>query len=308
MELSAWQQAGAYFTYQGQRYFYRVEGEGPALLLLHGFPTASWDWAKIWPLLVPHYRVYALDFLGCGFSDKPRHYAYSVGRQADAVEALTTHLGMAKTHVLAHDYGDTVAQELIARSQEQSLSFGLESVTFLNGGMFPETHRPLLVQRLLMSPLGPWVSHLFTKDKLTKNFHRIFGPNTLPTTTEMDAFWALLTHNEGRRIFHLLIRYMRERQRHRARWVGGVQTTKIPLLLINGLHDPISGEHMVERYCALVPDPQVVRLPTIGHYPQIEAPNKVVEAFLAFQRSLQVDKNAYRTSGQGKGGGIFFLY
>jgi len=42
----------------------------------------------------------------------------------------------------------------------------------------------------------------------------------------------------------------------------------------------------VERYCALVPDPQVVRLRTIGHYPQIEAPNKVMEAFLAFQRSM----------------------
>ena len=109
MELSAWQQAGAYFTYQGQRYFYRVEGEGPALLLLHGFPTASWDWAKIWPLLVPHYRVYAWIFWVLASRTNPSITNIALGG-ADAVEALTAHLGMAKAHVLAHDYGDTVAQ------------------------------------------------------------------------------------------------------------------------------------------------------------------------------------------------------
>src|SRR3546814_15209936 len=112
MNLDEWRHAGALFEWHGQRIFYRDQGQGEVLLCLHGFPTASWDWHRLWPALTATRRVIALDFLGYGFSSKPEHHTYSAAEQADIVLALMQALGVRQAHVLAHDFGDRVAQEL----------------------------------------------------------------------------------------------------------------------------------------------------------------------------------------------------
>jgi pimeloyl-ACP methyl ester carboxylesterase len=118
-----WKNKGKYFLYKNKhRIFYRREGSGPVLLLLHGFPTASWDWHKIWPSLKEDFELVAPDFMGFGFSDKPLRYQYGILDQADLVEQLLDHLQLREVHILAHDYGDTVAQELLARFLEKKAS------------------------------------------------------------------------------------------------------------------------------------------------------------------------------------------
>ena len=242
----------------------------------------------MWSDLVQKYHVLAADFLGFGFSDKPRNYPYSILDQADLLEALLKEKGIERVHIISHDYGDTVAQELLARFQERIQKGGtgveITSLCLLNGGLFPEVHRPLLVQKILMSPLGFIVGQLFNRAKLGKNFKNIFGPNTQPTEAELDDFWTLVGGNGGRYVFHLLIRYMAERVQYRERWVGALQAAKIPLCFINGVADPISGQHMVDRYRKLIPNPQVVELKDIGHFPLIEAPEAVLQHFGNFQK------------------------
>lgn len=286
MTLSDWKAAGHYFTYKQQQVFVNECGSGETLLLIHGFPTASWDWNRLWPHLSQGYHVLAADFLGFGFSDKPRNYPYSIHDQADLLEALLREKGIARVQIISHDYGDTVAQELLARFQEreQKRETGVEikSLCLLNGGLFPEVHRPLLVQKILMSPLGFLVGRLFNRGKLGKNFKNIFGPNTQPTEAELDDFWTLVSGNGGRYVFHLLIRYMAERVQHRERWVGALQDANISLCFINGVADPISGQHMVDRYWELIPNPQIVELKDIGHFPLIEAPEAVLKHYLKF--------------------------
>ena len=288
MTLNEWKAAGHYFTYKQHQIFVNESGSGEPLLLIHGFPTASWDWYRMWPHLSQDYHVLAADFLGFGFSDKPRNYPYSILDQADLLEALVRKKRIDRVHIISHDYGDTVAQELLARFQErkQKGETGLEirSLCLLNGGLFPEVHRPLLVQKILMSPFGFLVGRLFNRAKLGKNFKNIFGPNTQPTEAELDDFWTLVGGNGGRYVFHLLIRYMAERLQYRERWVGALQDAKISLCFINGVADPISGQHMVDRYRELIPNPQVVELKDIGHFPLIEAPEEVLQHFKDFQK------------------------
>ena len=286
MTLNEWKAQGHYFSYKKHQIFVNESGTGSPLLLIHGFPTASWDWYRMWPELSKKFHLIAADFLGFGFSDKPRNYPYSILDQADLLEALLKEKGITHVHIISHDYGDTVAQELLARFHErtQKGETGVEirSLCLLNGGLFPEVHRPLLVQKILMSPLGFIVGRLFNRAKLGKNFKGIFGPNTQPTEAELDDFWTLVGGNGGRYVFHLLIRYMAERVQYRERWVGALQTTKVPLCFINGVADPISGQHMVDRYRELIPNPQVIELNAIGHFPLIEAPQAVVAHFLNF--------------------------
>ena len=286
--LEDWKRSGRFFSHRGQRIFTQTAGDPrlPVLLLIHGFPTASWDWEAVWPELARHYRVLAVDMIGFGFSDKQRNYDYSIVDQADLQQAFLRAQGVGDYHVLAHDYGDSVAQELLARQAADQSAPRLRSVCFLNGGLFPETHRPLLVQRLLLSPLGPWIARAMTRARLAGNFRRIFGPHTQPTTEQLDAFWTLLTHNDGLRVFPRLIRYMPERRRQRQRWVGALQRASIPLKLIDGGADPISGSHMVERYVELVERPDVTVFDDIGHYPQVEAPDRVLRAYLDFRANI----------------------
>lgn len=286
ISLEDWRRRGRTYRHRGHEIFYVDEGRGDALVCIHGFPTATWDWAPLWPELTARYRVIAPDMIGFGFSAKPRDYHYSILDQADLFEGLLAQLGVTKALLLAHDYGDTVAQELLARFNERQrsgqLGLMLRSVCFLNGGLFPETHRPRLVQKLLHGPFGPLVSRLMNRRGFDRSFSAIFGPDTQPSKQDLAAFWQLLAHNGGQRIMHKLIRYMAERREHRARWVGALTSAKIPLRVIDGAVDPVSGAHMVARYRELVPNPDTVLLPTIGHYPQVEAPQAVLQPYLEF--------------------------
>jgi len=271
----------------GRQWFYRDSGGAglPVLLLIHGFPTASFDWHAVWAPLAAHFRLIAPDLLGFGFSDKPRAHAYSLIEQAQGCVALCQSLGAGTVHVLAHDYGVSVAQELLALHAEGA-GLELQSVVFLNGGLFPESHRPRLIQHLLASRLGPLISRLNSQASFNASFSAVFGPNTQPSATELDEFWALIRIGDGHRLMHKLIAYMAERRAYRSRWVGALTATSVPLCLINGPEDPVSGAHLADRYQECVPNARVVRLPGIGHYPQVEAPAQVVRSFLEFHRHI----------------------
>ncbi|MFP5305889.1 MAG: alpha/beta fold hydrolase, partial [Gammaproteobacteria bacterium] len=278
---------GHRFDFNGHSIFYQRHGEGPvALLLIHGFPTASWDWEPVWPGLCAQFpHVIAPDLLGFGFSAKPPRHRYSLLEQADLCEALLGALGVGHVHLLAHDYGVSVAQELIARHEERAgRSLQLGSVALLNGGLFPEAHRATFMQKLMRSPLGPLVTPLISERTFGRTFSRVFGTETKPTPIELHDFWRLIAENGGQRAIPRLLRYLDERRRHRERWVGALVHTRVPLRLINGSEDPVSGAHMAQRYAELVPNPDVVAMPGIGHYPQVEAPDHTLAAFLDFHR------------------------
>jgi pimeloyl-ACP methyl ester carboxylesterase len=284
----AWREQGRTFRHRGHAIFYALGGSGPWLLAVHGFPSASWDWHPLWPEVTARFRVVAPDMIGFGWSDKPRPYEYSILDQADLHEGLLRELGAERVHVLAHDYGDTVTQELLARHEDRvrrgESGLAIDSICFLNGGLFPESHRPRAVQRLLASRLGPVVGRLSSKRTLAKGLTDVFGKDTPPSTVLIDELWTLLRHADGHRVLHRLIGYMAERRAHRERWVGALTTSSVPLRLIDGAADPVSGAHLAARYRELVPNPDVVLLPKVGHYPQIEDASAVLAAFLEFHQ------------------------
>jgi len=126
--LEWWQQEGKWFSYGGHAIFSRMAGQGDPVVLLHGFPTASWDWSRLWPMLQQHHSLFTLDMLGFGFSDKPALYDYSIEDQADMFEGWIAGLGLKTVSLFAHDYGGSVAQELLARDQEGLLPFSIPTV------------------------------------------------------------------------------------------------------------------------------------------------------------------------------------
>lgn len=272
-----WRKRGEFWQWKGHQIFYIEEGEGPTLVLIHGFPTSSWDWQPIWSQLRQHYRVLAVDMLGFGFSDKPASHDYSLFEQADIVEALLQARGVSDYSVLAHDYGDTVALELLARNPS-----GLGAVCLLNGGIFMARANPRPIQKALKGPLGPLIARLMNRAMYGRRLAEVFGPQTQPTAEQLDEFWALAVHNGGTLAVPRIIRYMDERLENQSRWNRALGESSRPIRLIVGTQDPVSGENIAQAYEELVPSPDVVRLQGCGHYPQVEAPQQTVAAILEF--------------------------
>ncbi len=288
-ELERWKAGGRYFDYLGFDVFYRVAGSGPPLLLIHGYPFNSWDWKPIWPALVEQYTVIAPDMLGMGFSDKPFNYGYSVHDHADMHEALLAQVGVTSCHIVAHDIGDSVAQELLVRhdqGQQSYGSFAIQSITWLNGGLFCEVYTPRAMQILLsQTPFGAVASRfrgvLMSTRMLDRTLDELFGPNTKPSPRTRALFNQILEYNDGKRVTHKVGRFIDDRLVHRNRWTRAMRETSVPMRLIDGPADPNSGLHMAKRYRELIPNADVVLLDNdIGHWPQIEAPEAVLAHLL----------------------------
>jgi len=286
-ELDAWINAGRRESLCGYEIFCRVQatpGKEP-LLLIHGFPTASYDWHPLWDALAARYSLYAFDMLGFGLSAKPRGHAYPITLQADLCEALLARCGVQRPHVLAHDYGVSVAQELLAREREGRLQIG--SLCFLNGGLFPETHRARPIQKLLANDwLGPILARAITYGTFRRTMRRIGGIHP-PSERDLQDLWALQVRDDGRQALARCINYMEQRRQNRARWVGALVESKVPRRLLCGALDPVSGRHLAERYQELVPQPDVVLFDDLGHYPHLEAPDAVFAAYLQFRDALE---------------------
>jgi pimeloyl-ACP methyl ester carboxylesterase len=281
-----WRREGKTYRHRGRAIFYRDQGTGPALLAIHGFPSASWDWHLLWPELTARFRVVAPDMLGYGWSDKPRAYPYSIFDQADLHRGLLAALKIERAHILAHDVGVSVACELLARHQlAEAGALAIDSVCFLNGGIFPEAHRARPFQTLLASPLGPLLARLSSKRSLKQGMTRVFAAP--PSEAFIDELWTLLRHQDGRRVLPKLIGYMKERRQHRERWVTPILQPRVPVRLIDGTVDPVSGNTLVARYRELVANPDVVELAHAGHYPQIEDAQAVLRALLMFHDAHQ---------------------
>lgn len=257
-------------------------GDKPWLVLLHGFPTCSYDWYKLWPILSEKYNLFAFDFLGFGRSDKPFPHRYSIIEQAEITLALLSQQKINSCFILAHDYAVSVTQEIISRVKENRSNLHVRKIIFLNGGLFPEMHRPITIQKLLLSPLGRAIGMMVSRNSIEKNLRQVFGPNTQLSKKELDELWSLITFNKGKRVFHLLIKYILDRRENRERWVANMQKTSIPMLLVNGPLDPVSGRHLVERYEELIPNSQTYIIEGIGHYPNLEAPEHVAEQVFGF--------------------------
>uniref|UniRef100_A0A7N4NUI3 Mesoderm specific transcript n=1 Tax=Sarcophilus harrisii TaxID=9305 RepID=A0A7N4NUI3_SARHA len=235
-------------------------GSSEIVVLLHGFPTSSYDWCKIWEGLTQRFhRVIALDFLGFGFSDKPRPHNYSIFEQASIVEGLLGHLGLQnqRINLLSHDYGDTVAQELLYRYKHNRTGRVLiNSLCLSNGGIFPETHHPTLLQKLLKD--GGLISPILTR---LMNFF----------------FFA-----RG------LLEYINQRKKHRDRWVGALASMAVPLHFIYGPLDPVNPHpEFMNLYRKMLPQSTVSILDDhISHYPQLEDPMGFLNAYLNFINSF----------------------
>ncbi|XP_051547650.1 mesoderm-specific transcript homolog protein-like isoform X2 [Myxocyprinus asiaticus] len=298
LALNTWRSSGHFFTFRGNDIFYKesfgVVGSSDVLLLLHGFPTSSYDWYKIWDSLTQRFnRVIALDFLGFGFSDKPRPHRYSIFEQASVVEALIAHIGLSeqRINILSHDYGDTVALELLYRSDHKRTGhITINSLCLSNGGIFPETHYPRFMHKVLKDSgfISPVLTCLINFQLFSRGIRGVFRPYTQPTEAEFWDMWTGIRFNDGNLVMDSILQYINQRLKHRDRWVGALTLTSTPLHMIYGPLDPVNPHpQFTHLYLKLVQRSTVSVLDEhVSHYPQLEDPTGFIKSYLSFINSF----------------------
>jgi pimeloyl-ACP methyl ester carboxylesterase len=274
--VADWARHGELATFNGRRIFINDRpGDGPPVLLLHGYPSSSFDWREQLQLL-PERRLVAFDFLGFGLSQKPPEQVYSLHMQADLVETVVAlRAGGGPIVLVAHDMGTSVATELLARDIEGRLPFGLQSVLLFNGSMVLERASLTISQKVLRSRLGPVAARLSNERSFRLQFARIFsGAHPLSDTEAADQ-WALLAHDHGHRIIDKLTFYLHERMTFASRWHGALRDWPGSLELASAGRDPVCTEAVLKAVRELRPSAPLTRFPELGHYPQIEDPPSV---------------------------------
>jgi len=209
--------------------------------------------------------------------------------------ALLRQLQVTTIHILAHDLGNNVVQELIGRSGENKNPFKIKSIAFLNGSLFMDVYKPRLIQVLLSKspkPIGKLLSSIMSKKNTDKAKAKVFGVETKPDKERLENFWDVLNYNNGKAIAYLIGRLVFEKKKYQQRWIGAMQQTNIPMCFINGPADPNSGMHMAIRYNQLIPNANIILLDEkIGYWPQIEATAQVLKAVCNF---IEANNSSYK--------------
>jgi pimeloyl-ACP methyl ester carboxylesterase len=265
----------------GTHVWYRATGRGPWLVCFHGFPTSSWDWHRLLPLLTPHHRVLMFDLPGYGLSEKSPARDYSLMRQMDAVEALLKMLGISEFDLLAHDMGASVACELFHRLENSETALGLRSLTILNAGIYMDMHHPLPTQRLLRTPvIGELVARLSSYAVFRHQYSKVYARPYEFDEQHYRQQWSLVQNNDGRKVLAKIAGYMKERQRMGDKWLGPLHRARLPLQLVWGRQDPIAVHAIAEKICSQNPSISLLTLDDAAHYPQLETAEKVANALL----------------------------
>lgn len=270
--FSDWQTRGNFLNILGRQIFVIDEGNAQeTIVILHGYPSCSYDYYAILPILTKSYRVIIHDHLGFGLSDKPLDYSYSLVEQADMAVALWQSLGLKEVHLLAHDYGTSVATELIARYNLGYEPIKFNSITIGNGSMLIEMAKLIWTQKVLRHPYwGPHLAKLSSKALFVNNFNKLWYDKSKINLDEFDVLWQMLIHNEGRKSLPKVSRYTLERQYFWHRWIGALYQTDKHIHIIWADKDPVAIFEMAKELQRNIPENTLTVLENAGHYPMLE--------------------------------------
>ncbi|KNC54160.1 uncharacterized protein AMSG_12303 [Thecamonas trahens ATCC 50062] len=257
---------------------------GLPLVLVHGFPTSSYDWHGVAGRLSADRNVIVLDLPGYGLSDKPlpADYAYSLFDQAKVVFAVAAHYGVTSAGLVCHDMGDSVCEEMVASAADgapHAVGLDIAFVVFNNGGMKIDMASFRFSQVLLRLPL---VGDAFVRLSNYAIFSRQIRSisSELLTSADIDAMWASLLYHDGAWRLPALIGYIDQRFKHgESRWMAALRATDIPLGFIWGARDTVAPPAMGAAIEADLSQAGFVWLPDLGHFAMVEDPDAWLNAF-----------------------------
>ena len=244
------------------------------LVVVHGFPTSSFDFAHLADRLAARRRVVLVDLLGFGLSDKPDR-RYTMALQADVVAGVLDHLRLRRFALLTHDMGDTVGGELLARTLDGTWDVEVTRRVVTNGSIYIEMAHLTPGQLMLLDLPDEVAAGGPGPELLAASLVATLAP--AHAHLDMSGHAALVCRSNGDAVLPRTIRYIEERRANERRFTGAIETHPAPLHVVWGPEDPIAVPAMAEHLVATRTDATLTWIDGAGHYPMVESP----EAFLA---------------------------
>jgi len=291
--LQKWVDGGKYMKHRDLNVFVHASGTAPVkghgVLVVHGYPGSSWDFSNVVAKVEKKTKIVVPDMIGFGQSDTPLTGTFkdnfSLMKQADLYEAVAAAEGLKTVILVAHDMGQTVGLELMARQEEGKLPFRIKHAILLNGSTILDLIQTTPGQDASLKLPDQALTADPPREEWYKDLTPTYGSKMQSTKDELqentDCQVAQIYAKNGAKVMSNIVRYLLERNEFYDRWVGtftGFQSA--PMTVIWGLDDPVALEVMANRVKAWRPYTTLYKLEGVGHWPSIEAPDFIAEAVI----------------------------
>ena len=270
------------------RMHYLDEGQGETLLMLHGNPTWSFYYRNLVKGLRSQYRCVVPDHIGCGLSDKPQEYNYTLSQHIDNLAALVDHLNLDHLTLVMHDWGGSIGMGLAVRAPEK-----IKRLIFFNTAAFIADRIPFsinLCRNPVIGPLAILKFNLFARMATSwacKKTNRMVGKvrkgylapynspqnrianlrfvQDIPLTPDIPSY-PVVEHIESQ------LGYFRDR----------------PAMIIWGMQDFCFTEYFLDRWKKYFPNAEVHEVEQAGHYVVEDADEEIIPWMIQFLRKNEI--------------------
>ncbi len=267
-----------FYEINGQQLHYIDEGKGETLLFVHGTPSWSFDYRKIIISLKEKYRCVAIDHIGFGLSEKPKHYDYSTQNHSKTLEKFVMEKQLNKITLVVHDFGGPIGLNFAIQHPEK-----IKNLVILNSWLWSSENDPdyIKLKKILKSPLLPL---LYRYLNFSPKFilPQSFGDNKLPKKLlkQYTKPFADKTQRNGALAFAKSL--LNDQKWFEELWNKRHAISGKPTLFVWGMKDTVIKPHNLNKFQNGFTNSKTVQLETSGHFPQEEQPEKVINAIFDF--------------------------
>ncbi len=260
---------------------YVDEGEGQPILMLHGNPTWSFYYRNLIHTFSPKFRTIVPDHMGCGLSDKPQDYEYTLETHIQNAYQLIRFLELKKIILIVHDWGGAIGFGLVTRYPEL-----FDRIVILNTAAYPSDHIPQRINLLRQGKFGEW---------LTRKLNLFAWPATFMTTQKtlpkvIKEGYLLPYDSWNNRI--AVARFVQDipmEKDHKTYQTLRTIESKLgslphPKLILWGGKDFCFNQHFFERWLEIYPDATAHWYAKAGHYVLEDALEDVSQKIWEFIR------------------------
>ncbi|MEM7474389.1 MAG: alpha/beta fold hydrolase [Planctomycetota bacterium] len=251
------------------------------IVCVHGNPTWSFTYREVLKQCSEQHRVIAVDHVGCGLSDKPQKYDYTLERHIGNLTRLIESLDLNRVTLLVHDWGGAIGLGAALKVPQR-----IERFVLLNTAAFPPPYVPWRIAACRIPWLGNFAMrglNLFARAALTMTLNRL---PALPA----DVADGLIAPYKDWASRVAIARFVQDipRRKSQATWqtLEGIEQglerfRDIPCRLVWGMKDWCFRPECLTRLQELFPQAQTTELEDVGHYVMEEAPTEVIRELQA---------------------------
>ena len=266
------------------------QGDGSPVVFVHGNPTWSFYYRRLIRMLPDGLRAIAPDHIGCGLSDKPQAYEYTLNSHVENLCALIDSLHLENVSFVAHDWGGAIAMGCAATMADR-----VRSISLFNTAAFPPPYFPLRIRACRFPILGAFAMrglNLFSRAALSMAMSR-----TKLSKTARVGLLAPYNSWHNRVAVNAFVRDIPANDRH-ATWnrLAEIEASlpefcETPVQLVWGMKDWCFNEQCLQRFMDAWPHASVLKLNDVGHYVCEDATDDDLSAVIEFlsQHAVQPD-------------------